>query len=72
MHAGLLSDIEENDVAIEIFIEDRKYTCSPSTDINCINNGIESKTKKYNIGFRFVETSISCKYYKEEISAYPF
>lgn len=72
MHAGLLSDIESGDVALEIFEEDKKFTCSPSVDINCRNNGIESKTKKSKIGYRFVDTSSSCKYYKEKMTGMPF
>jgi len=72
MHAGLLSDIEENDVAIEVFKEDRKYTCSINNDISCSNNGMKSRSKKYKVGFRFVDTSLSCKFYSEKISNVPF
>jgi len=46
MHAGLLSDADKANLAVEIFKEDKKFTCSPAPDILCRNNGIESKTKK--------------------------
>lgn len=68
MHAGKLSDKHKKDVAIEVFKEDRDYLCNPSPDVNCTNNGIQSKSKKGKIGFRFVDTASSCAFYTEKMS----
>lgn len=71
MHANKLSNLKKGDVSIEVFNEDRDYLCSPATDINCMNAGIQSKSKKFNTGFRFVDTASSCAFYREEISGLP-
>jgi len=62
MHAGLLSDKEKGDVAIEVFNEDRDYLCSSASDVTCTNNGVESRSKKAKTGFRFVDTASSCAF----------
>jgi hypothetical protein len=71
MHAGKLSNLEKGNISVEVFKEDKQFTCSPSPSILCKNNGIESKTKKSILGYKFIDTATSCKYYKEELSGTP-
>lgn len=72
MHAGLLSEFDYADLAVEVFEEERDYKCSPESDISCKNNGITSMTEKSKYGFKFVDAANTCKYYTEQVSSIPF
>jgi len=63
MHSNLLNNINKTELSIELKNKLEYYYCRDYKDAYCINNGIKSVEKYDKIGFKFIISDNSCKYF---------
>lgn len=76
MHADLLADNETNYVIIEFFETQKTlFKCNYTVQgirVPCKHRGIEAQSKQGTFGFKFVDSLLSCKYFKIKKDKLPF